>query len=64
MTLTQYLWENRLTQQAFADKVGYTRNYISMICRGKIPSKRLIRDIEMITDGLVTRRDLVETKNA
>jgi len=59
MKLENYLWENRMTQTDFAEKLGYTRNYINMICKGRItPGNPIIRIIVRETEGKVTEEDL------
>jgi len=58
MQLKQYLFENMLTQEEFAEKLGCTRNYISMICRGACyPSRRMAKKISELTRKLVVFND-------
>lgn len=63
MKLDDYLWENRMRQTEFADLIGYTRNYVSMIVTGKvIPAKRAMKLICSVTDGKVTPEDIIANK--
>ena len=55
MDLRRYLFEYDITQKDFAEKIGYTPQYVALICKRKcIPSKRLQTLIENATNGIVT----------
>lgn len=44
-----------MTQEAFADHMGYARNYISMLERGtKKPGKRFLKQLELMERGTLT----------
>ena len=59
MRLIDYLWENRLTQKQFADMLGYSRNYINMLCKGHASAgPRIAKYITQLTNGKVTADDL------
>lgn len=54
MNLRRYLFENNISQKDFAEQIGYTRNYINMIVRGRLkPFKPLAKAIEKATNGVV-----------
>lgn len=55
MELIEYLKENDISIQCFADKVDYTREHMSKVVNGKSkPSEKLKRQISRLTKGLVT----------
>ena len=61
MNLKFYLFNENLTQTEFAKRIGYTREYVSAISRGKIiAGKKVAREIEKATNGAVTFDELRE----
>jgi transcriptional regulator with XRE-family HTH domain len=59
MRLADYLSTHRITQSAFAGRVGVTTSTISRLCRGQTPpSKDLISAIVRETGGAVLPNDL------
>ncbi len=59
--LREHLYQSRMTVTEFARKMQTTRTHISNIINGKIrPGKRLARDIEIETGGLITAEDLLK----
>jgi DNA-binding transcriptional regulator YdaS (Cro superfamily) len=57
--LKEYLFHNDISVTDFANRLGATRNYISLISLGKFhPSEFLAREIERQTNGEVTVKDL------
>ncbi len=63
MKLSDWLWQNRLTQKQFAETLGYSRNYINMICNRKVvPGPPIRRMIIKITNGKVTEEEMMERK--
>jgi len=63
MHLREYLWNHKITIQKFAEKIKYSRHYISLIMRGdKIPSERLAEDIERATNGEVKAEEILRKK--
>ncbi len=60
MTLQEYLKQNKIKVNAFADLLEVNRAYLSRIIhRKKNLSKRLARNIEMLTNGLVKKEELM-----
>lgn len=54
MKLKTYLAEINMTMKAFAEIVDCTPYYLSNIIRGKqVAGRRLAKDVEAITGGLV-----------
>jgi transcriptional regulator with XRE-family HTH domain len=54
MDLREYLFRHDIKIRDFADKVGYTRNYLSSVCSGmSTPSKRCAKAISLATEGIV-----------
>jgi hypothetical protein len=54
MDLRTYLWKNNLKLVDFAEKIGCSRPYISLVCNNKkIPSRKLAEKIEELTHGHV-----------
>lgn len=54
MDLRRYLFEKNMTRKAFAELVGYTPNYISMICNNRIAIyKPAAMRIKEMTNGVV-----------
>jgi transcriptional regulator with XRE-family HTH domain len=63
MNLRDYLYLKRMSVTEFSKLVDHSRNYISMIINGKhIPSKKLAKNIERITEGQVTIEELLKGK--
>lgn len=59
--LREHLYQKRMTITEFADKIHASRAYISHIINGnKKPGRRLAKDIERGTDGLVTAESLMK----
>ena len=55
MRLGTYLRERRMTQREFAERIGVSRSYLSMLISGsKIPSLKIATKIEKETGGEVT----------
>lgn len=60
MTLREYLFKKRLTQEQFAESVGLTRSHLSRIVSGAlIPSRKTALKIEEVTKGKVTANELL-----
>lgn len=58
MELSQYLQENEISQQQFADLVGVTQGRVSQWLGGdRVPAERCA-EIEAATNGQVTRYEL------
>lgn len=54
MNLREYLFYNKITVKDFADKLGYSRSYISGIVHElSMPSPRLAKEIEKVTQGKI-----------
>ncbi|MDE2239043.1 MAG: helix-turn-helix transcriptional regulator [Rhodospirillales bacterium] len=63
MKLAQYLAENGLKHQWFAEKLGITKFRMSGIITGKkTPTLGEIAEIERLTTGAVTFHDFVSTQ--
>ncbi len=61
MDLRRYLFENNISQKAFAEKIGYTSNYVNMIVKGRLRAfKPLAYAIEKATDGNVKAEELLK----
>ena len=45
MDLLSYLYENNITMQEFANKINYTREYISRVIHGKDRAGRKFKQI-------------------
>ena len=59
MHIRDYLKQNALTQKSLAESVGVVPTYIWMICEDKcVPSERLAKKIEKLTNGGVTAAEL------
>ena len=59
MTLKEYLFHNKMSVKEFADILDYSRTHISAIVNDKsYASPKLIRRIERLTEGKVTKEDL------
>ena len=60
MQLRDYLHIKRIKIAQFARDLHATRSYITNICNGKLrPGPRLAKDIERLTEGLVTADELL-----
>jgi ribosome-binding protein aMBF1 (putative translation factor) len=54
MDLKEYLYQNRLSQRQFAKMINFNLSYICSICCGRlIPGKKLAKQIEIFTNGIV-----------
>jgi DNA-binding transcriptional regulator YdaS (Cro superfamily) len=63
MDLEEYLHQNRLSIKEFANRIGYHRTSIGEVINGtRRPGNKMIRFIEVATEGLVTREDLLKEK--
>ena len=59
--LKEHLYQSRMTVTQFADKIQASRSYMSNIINGKMkPGKRLAKDIEIETKGLILAEDLLK----
>jgi len=59
MKLLDYLKKHKLTHENFADMVGVKRPFITNILNGKKnPSAALVNNIQLVTKGAVTFKDL------
>ena len=59
MDLRQYMFENRLTSVEVAKRLECSRQLVTMVRGGKRVSKRFARDIERMTQGQVTVKDIL-----
>lgn len=58
MELRRYLFEKRMSQTAFAEHVGYSRQYVMSIIHGRFyPGKKFIKAVEKATKGEVKKED-------
>lgn len=55
MPLREYLEKHKMTQTAFAKKIGISREYMSRIMNGTKPGPHLRAHIELVTGGAVKR---------
>ena len=63
MNLREYLFRQMVTHAEFAEKLGCTRNYITMICNARAyPSRPLAKLIYNETNGLVKFDDPEEAR--
>ncbi|MGV8823986.1 YdaS family helix-turn-helix protein [Methylibium petroleiphilum] len=58
MKLTDYLKISHTTQDDFADRLGVTQGMVGFWVRGKPPTPARAVQIERVTGGAVSRRDL------
>ena len=58
MKISDYLQKFRVTQVEFAQSLGVTQGLVGFWVRGKPPSPVRCMQIERVTNGSVTRRDL------
>lgn len=64
MQLADYLIENNMTQQAFADAIGVRQSSVSKWLQGlSRPSWPVIKKIREVTDGAVSADDFIELPN-
>jgi len=59
MKLHMYLSEHRLTRKAFGEKIGYHPAYITQVCNGKKPGKKLMKAISKETNEAVKEEDFL-----
>jgi len=65
MTLKEYLSQNQLSLQAFADRCGLSAPTVLRIRDGKnIPSRRTLTAIVQATQGAVNIQDLISVEEA
>lgn len=65
MTLADFLKKKNIRQADFADRIGKSAPYVSMICRGQIwPSRDVIHRIVEVTGGKVTANDFMQPQEA
>lgn len=63
MELRRYLFENRLTQVAFAKMIDYDVQYLRGVMSGRIiAGDKMLRTIERITSGEVTGKEFRRSK--
>lgn len=62
MTLDRYLSEQKLTQHAFAKRIGVTQSRVSRILSGGTVPGRLLQRIYEATDGAVTPNDFISVE--
>lgn len=61
MRLGAYLRERSMTQREFAERIGVSRSYLSMLISGsKIPSLKIATKIEKETGGEVTATAMLD----
>ncbi len=65
MTLADFLKKKNIRQADFAEQIGRSAAYVSMICRGQIwPSRDVITRIIKVTGGKVTANDFMQPNEA
>lgn len=65
MQLTAYLKNKNIRQADFAEQIGRSAAYVSMICRGQIwPSRDVVNRIFDVTGGKVTANDFMQPSEA
>lgn len=58
MKLAEYLNERGIKRSDFANTIGVSQSYVTMICQGKIwPGRDIVTKINSFTDGEVTAND-------
>lgn len=57
MTLDQWMAQQGLTQQQFAEVAGISQSFVSRILAGQTPSAATMRTIFRVTKGAVTPND-------
>lgn len=61
MTLSDFLEKKSIRQTDFAEQIGMSSAYVSMLCRGKIwPSRDVLHRIVAATGGKVTANDFMK----
>lgn len=64
MQLADYLIENNMTQQSFADAIGVRQSSVSKWLQGLArPSWPVLKQIKEVTGGAVTADDFIELPN-
>ena len=63
MNLRQYIEQNRLQVKAFAEKVDISRQHLHELMNGLPCGRVLARKIAVVTDGKVTRLELLYPNN-
>lgn len=65
MTLSDFLKTKQIRQADFAEQIGRSAAYVSMICRGQIwPSRDVVSRIFDATGGKVTANDFMQPSKA
>lgn len=60
MTLDEYLTNERLTESAFAAKIGVSQPHVGRIRKGRVwPQKDTMERILIVTGGRVTPNDFL-----
>ena len=62
--LSIYLRDKNLTQVEFAELASTTQATISRVCRGHIPSRPIMQQIFVATEGAVTPNDIYQIEAA
>jgi|GEM_PF-4652095 len=57
MTLHDYLISHRMSQAAFAKRIGVTQGAVSRYCAGRVPSSPQLIQIARVTKGEVGLAD-------
>jgi hypothetical protein len=61
MQLRDYLHHNKIRKKEFALKVRYSCGYVGRICEClRRPSLKFMEDVERVTNGEVTIREMTE----
>lgn len=61
MKLADYLSERGIRRNEFAEIVGVSQSYITMLCQGQVwPGRDVVERITNSTNGEVTANDFVE----
>lgn len=65
MNLSEYLYKNKITREAFAQKIGYSKGAFSHIMNCQYPvTKKFAKLVEMITEGEIKSADLIKRSKA
>lgn len=65
MTLREFLKSTGMRQSDFAERIGRSASYVSMVASGQIwPSRDAVLAIQRATDGQVTPNDLLTEEPA
>lgn len=60
MDLDEYLWRNKISRTDFAVQIKISRSHLQQILsRKRNPSVKLAKKIEEITDGKVTKEEVL-----